>query len=355
MSKWRVLSVFLLSAPDGRLPSVTPSTNSWRLAENLFNLFRPFAIHNLKEERVENLKQIVARTAKLGNTLFGHPSTWRFRWTVTLGDHRRQGTAPEDRDTRMTTKPSIMVYPAIEKIGDVDGVELAKPILKEEAEVFFLTTPFNMSSESEVRRQGSLNNNGISSESELRRGGSLNNNGETSPESTVPRLVAYDGTPPEYSSLPEGQQLKTALAASPTLGEPPFEGQQSRLDSPAARSNIADPQSRVGESNLDVVGPLPPQAEKIKGLMGSKAIDKVQTFFRGRPKTGAKKDTIGNPPFSAQNTSIHSTGKSLPPLPHAQERQGIPIEPERFENQPSNTDYYGSENLSQLTNRNMEA
>ena len=348
--------MFLLSAPDGRLPSVTPSTNSRRLAENLFNVFRPFAIHNRKEERVENLKQIVARAAKLGNTLFGHPSTWRFRWNITPSDHRRQGTVPEDRNARMTRKPSIMVYPAIEKIGDVDGVELAQPILKEEAEVFFLTTPFNMSSESKVRRQGSLNNNEISSESEIRREGSLNNIDETSPESTVPRLVAYDRTPPEYSSLPEEQRLITVPGAIPTLGRPPFEGQQPRLDPPAARSKIADPQSRVGESNLDVVDPLPPQAEKTKGSIGSKVIDKVQTLFRGRPKPDTKRDTTGTPPFPAQNTSIHSTEKSLPPLPHAQEQQGTPNVPERVDNQPSmTTDVYGSEDLSRFTDQNIEA
>lgn len=190
----------MLSAPDGRLRSVAPNDNSWRLAETLANVFRPFAIHTLKEERVENLKQIVARTARLGNTLFGHPSTWRFRWNMTPSDHRRQGTIPEDRNMGMTTKPSIIVYPAIEKTGDVDGVELAKPILKEEAEVFFPTTPFNMSSKSEVGHQGSLDNNDMSSESEVRREGSLDNNDETSSESTVPRLVAHDRTPPEYSS-----------------------------------------------------------------------------------------------------------------------------------------------------------
>ena len=36
----------------------------------------------------------------------------------------------------MMTKPSVVVYPAIEKISDVEGIELVKPILKEEAEVF---------------------------------------------------------------------------------------------------------------------------------------------------------------------------------------------------------------------------
>ena len=306
-------------------------------------MFRPFAIRTLKEKRVENLKMIVARTAKIGNTLFGHPSTWRFRWNMTPSEHGRQGTVPKDTNTRMTTKPSIVVYPAIEKISDVDGVELANPILKEEAEVFFPTTFSNVSFESEVRRQGSVNNNDV-----------------TSSKSTVPRPVAHDKTTPEDFPLPERQPSKKVLAAAPTLGGPLFEEQQPRLDPPAAHSKSTDPQSPVDESNLDVDAPPPPQEQKIKlprRIKGSwKSLRTVGTRFGGLPGTGTKKDATGATPLPAQNPSIPGTEKSLPSLPDAQERQGIPIVPERVDDQPSiETDLNGSQNLSQLANQNMEA
>ena len=127
---------FLPSAPDGRPQSIAPSSNSRRLTEILDNVFRPFAIRSLKERRLENLSRIVTRTARIGNLLFGQPSTWRFRWNLTPSDLRKQETVPEQDNTKVMIKPSVVVYPAIEKISDVDGVELVEPILKEEAEVF---------------------------------------------------------------------------------------------------------------------------------------------------------------------------------------------------------------------------
>ena len=341
MSKWRVLSAFLLSAPDGRLRSIAPGTNSRRLAETITNVFRPFAILSLKEKRVENLKQIVARTAKIGNTLFGHPSTWRFRWDMTPSEYGRQGTVPRDTSTRITTKPSIVVYPAIEKISDVDGVELANPILKEEAEVFFPTTFSNVSSESEVRRQGSLNNNDV-----------------TSSKSGVPRSVAHDRTTPENSPLPETQPSKTVVTTAPTSVRP--EGQQPRLGPLAAHSKTTDQQSWPDESNLDVVAPQPPPEEDIKGARPIKRLKKslraVSKRFEGLPGKCTKKDAIGAAPLAAQNQYIPGTEKSLPNLPDSQERQGIRILPEPVDNQRStDTDLNGSENLAQLVNRNMEA
>lgn len=424
MSKWRVLSAFLLSAPDGRLRSIAPGANSRRLAETITNVFRPFAIRTLKEKRVENLKQIVARTAKIGNTLFGHPSTWKFRWDMTPSEYGRQGTVLRDTITRTTTKPSIVVYPAIEKISDVDGVELAKPILKEEAEVFFPTTISNVSSESEVRRQGSLNNNDVTTSKsnvprpvapdrttpensplperqpsktvlatapssgrppfegqqprlgplavqskptdpqlrvdESKRQGSLNDNDVISLGSTVPRTVAPDRTTPENPPLSERQPSKTVPATAPSSRPPPFEGQQHRLGPSAAHSKTTDQQSRLDESNLDVVAPQPPQEEEIKGARPIKRFKKsLKTAgkrFGGLPGTGTKKDAIGAAPLAAQNPSIPGTEKTLPSLPNSQERQGIRILPEPVDNQRSiDTDLNGSENLSQLANRNMEA
>ena len=258
-------------------------------------------------------------------------------------EHERQETVPKDTNTRMTTKPSIVVYPAIEKISDVDGVELAKPILKEEAEVFFPTTISNASFESEVRRQGSLNNNDV-----------------ISSKSTVPRPVAHVGTTPENFPLPEQQPSKKVLAATQASGGPLFEGQQPRLGPPATHSKTTDPQSRVDESNLDVDAPPSPQEQKIKRPRRIKGFGKslrtVGTRLGGLPGTGTKKDATGAAPIPAQNPSIPGTEKSLPSLPDTQERQGIPIVPERVDDQPNiDTDLNGSQNLSQLANQNIEA
>ena len=114
------------------------------------------------------------------------------------------------------TKPSVVVYPAIEKISDVEGIELVKPILKEEAEVFsprtFPNLTPNLTSESEARRKGSLDNNDL-----------------TYSKSTVPRPVAHNRAPPEYSSPPESLQSKTVIDAAPISGRLPFEGQQPSL------------------------------------------------------------------------------------------------------------------------------
>ena len=99
-------------------------------------MFEPFAIRSLVEKKVENLSQIVARTAKIGNILFSQPSTWRFSWNLAPSDHRRQETVPEEEKVKVMTESSVIVYPAIEKTGDVDGIKLVKPILKEEAEIY---------------------------------------------------------------------------------------------------------------------------------------------------------------------------------------------------------------------------
>lgn len=261
---------------------------------------------------------------------------------MTPSEHGRQRTVPKDTNTRMTTKPSIVVYPAIEKISDVDGIELAKSILKEEAEVFFPTTSSNVSFESEVRRQGSLNNNDV-----------------TSSKSPVARPVAHDRTTPENSPLPERQPSKTELAAAPTLGGPLFEGQQPHLSPTAAHSKNTDPQLRVDESNLDIDAPPPPQEQKIKRPRRTKgfreSLRTVGTRFGALPGTGTRKDATGAAPLPAQNPSIPGTEKGLPSLPSAQERQGIPVVPERVDDQPSiETDLNGSQNLSHLADQNME-
>ena len=59
------------------------------------------------------------------------------------------------------TKLSVVVYPSIEKISDVEGIELVKPILKEEAEVFSPRTFPKLTSKSEARRKGSLDINDL--------------------------------------------------------------------------------------------------------------------------------------------------------------------------------------------------
>ena len=209
------------------------------------------------------------------------------------------------------TKPSVVVYPAIEKIGDVDGIELVQPILQQEAEVFLPRTFSNLSSESEVRRKGSLDNNG-----------------PTHSKSTVPRPVAHDRAPPKYSSPPERLQSKTVLEAAPTSGRLPFEGHQPPLGPQAAHSGTTERQSRIHISNLDVVGPLPPQEEikgpkQVKGFRQS--LRTIGTMIGVLPGTGTEKGAIGAAPFPAQNPSTPGAEKSLPGLPDSQERQEIRI------------------------------
>ena len=115
-----------------------------------------------------------------------------------------QETVPEEENTKVMTKSSIVVYPAIEKIGD----------LKEEAEAFLPRTIFNLSSDSEVRRKGSLDDNDLGHS-----------------KSTVPKPVAHDRALPEHSTLVERLQSKTVLEAAATSGQLPFEGQQPSLGS----------------------------------------------------------------------------------------------------------------------------
>ena len=307
----------------------------------LNNVFIPFAIRTLKEERFENLSQIVARTAKIGNILFGQPSTWRFRWSLTPSDHRRQETVPEESNTEMTTKPSVVVYPAIEKIGDIDGIELVKPIMKEEAEVFFPRAFSNLSSDSEVRGKDLLNNNLAHS------------------KSTVPRPGAHDGAPTEYSSPLERLQPKTVQEAAPIVGRLPLDGQQPSLGPQTAHPDTTEPQSRTNVSKLDVVGPPPPQEESIKGPRRKKgfrqSLRTVGTKFGGLPGTGTKKGAIGAAPLPAQNPSTPGADKSLPDLPDFGERQELQVIPVRVDNQPFDTDLNGSEDMPQLANTNVEA
>ena len=204
-------------------------------------MFRPLAIRSLDEKRVEHLSQIVARTARIGSLLFGQSSTWRFRWNLTPSDHTRQETVPEEQNPKVMTNDSVVVYPAIEKIGDVDGIELVKPILKEKAEIFFLGSFSNVTSDSELSRKGSLNNNDL-----------------THSKSTVPRPVAHDRAPPEHSSLQERLQLRTVLEAVPTSEQLPTEGEQPYLGPQTAHPETTEPQSGINVSNSDVVSPLPP-------------------------------------------------------------------------------------------------
>ena len=304
-------------------------------------MFRPFAIRTLKEKRADNLSQIVARTAKIGNILFGQPSTWRFRWNLTPSDHRRQETVPEERNTEVTTKPSVVVYPAIEKIGNVDGIELVKPILKAEAEVFYPRTFSNLSPESEVRRKGSLKKNDL-----------------TNPKSIVPRPLAQDRSPPESSSPPQRLQSKTVLEGAPALEQLPFEGQQAPLHPQAARPKITGPQSRTNESNLDVDGPTLRRKKNTKGPRRIKGIREslrtVGTKLGGLPRTGTKKAAIGAPPFPAQNPSTPGTEKGLPDLPNSQVRQETQIISERVDQPSIDTDLNGSD-ISQLANQSMKA
>ena len=227
---------------------------------------RPFAIRSLKNQRVENLSHIVARTAKIGNMLFSQPSSWRFRWNLTPNDHTRQETVPEEENPKVMTKPSVVVYPAIEKIGDVDGIDLVKPILKEEAEIFLLRSFSNLSSDSEVSRKGSLDNNDL-----------------THSKSAVPRPVAHHRAPPEHSSLQERLQSRTILEAVPTSGQLPTEGQQLYLGPQTAHPETTEPQSRIIVSNSDVVSPLPPQEEKINGL--GQSLSTAGTTIGGLPGT----------------------------------------------------------------------
>ena len=233
-------------------------------------MFRPFAIRSIDEKRVENLSQIVARTARIGNLLFSQSSTWRFRWNLTPSDHTWQETVTEEENPKVMTNPSVVVYPAIEKIGDVDGIELVKPILKEEAEIFFLRSFSKLSSDSEVSRKGSLDNNDL-----------------TYSKSTVPRPVAHDRAPPEHSSLQERLQSRTVLEAVPTSGQLPTEGQQPYLDPQTAHPETTEPQSRMIVSNSDVVSPLPPQEEKINGL--GQSLSTAGTTIGGLPGTATKK------------------------------------------------------------------
>ena len=253
-----------------------------------------------------------------------------------------QETVPEEDNTKAMTKLSMVVYPAIEKIGDADGIELVKPILKEEAEVFFLRTFSNLSSDPEVRRKGSLDNNDL-----------------THSRSTVPRPVAHNRAPPEHSSLPERLQSKTVLEAAPTSGRWPFEGQQPSLVPQAAHPEETEPQSQTNVSASDVVGPLPPKGEKTKGprrITGwGQSLRTVGTKFGGFPGTGTKKGAIGAALFPVQNPSTPGAEKSLTGLPDSQERQDIRITSERADNQPNiYTDLSGSEDISQLANRYVE-
>ncbi len=262
---------------------------------------------------------------------------------MTPSDRRRQETVPEEGNTKVMTKPSVVVYPAIEKIGDVDGIEMVKPILKEEAEVFFPRTFSNLSSASEVKRKRSLNDNDL-----------------THSKSTVPTPIAHDRTPPGYSSSPERLQSKTVLEDAPALVRLPFEGQQAPLGPQAAHAGTTEPQSRRNVSDLDVVGPLPPQGEKIEGPRRIKGFGQslrtVGMKFGGLPGTGTKKGVTGAAQFPTQTPSTPGTEKSLPGLPDSQEQQKIRIIPEPVENQPSiDTDLNGSEDVSQFATQSMEA
>ena len=305
-------------------------------------MFTPFAIRSLKEKRVENLSQIVARTAKIGNILFGQPSTWRFRWNLTPSNHTRQETILEEKDTKVMIKPSVVVYPAIEKIGDVDGVELVEPIVKEEAEVFFLTTFSNLSSDTGVSRKGSLDNNDL-----------------VHSKSTVPRPVAHDRAPPEHPSFPERLPSRTVLEEVPTSGQLPFEGPQPSLGSQTAYPETTEPQTRIDVSNSDVVGSLPPHGEKIKGPRRIKgwgqSLRTVGTKIGGLSGTGTKKGAIGAAPFPAQNPPTPGAEKSLPDLPDSQEQQEIRITSEQVDKQPGiDTELNGSRDISQPANQYKE-
>ena len=304
-------------------------------------MFTPFAIRSLEEIRVENLSQIVARTAKIGNILFGQPSTWRFRWNLT-SVHRMQGTVPEEENTKVMIKPSVVVYPAIEKIGDVNGAELVEPILKEEAEVFFLPTFSKLSSNSEVSRKGSLDNNDLAL-----------------PKSIDPRPVAHGRTPPDHSSFPERQQSKRVLEAAPTSRRLPFEGQQSPLGPKVPHPGTTETQSRIHVSELDVARPRTQQEEKIKGSKGVKGLIQslrtVGTIFGVLLGTGTEKGAMGAASFPTQNPSTPNTDKSLPVLPDSSERQERPITSEGIDNEPGiDSDLNGSEDILHLANRIME-
>ena len=107
-------------------------------------------------------------------------------------------------------------------------------------------------------------------------------------------------------------------------------------------------------SNSDVVGLLPPQEEHIEGL--GQSLSTAGTKIGGLPGTGTKKGAIGAAPFHGQNPSTPGAEKSLSVLPDSEGRQEIRITSERVDNQLSiDTDFDGSEDLSQLANQDMEA
>lgn len=86
-----------------------------------------------KEGRENNLAMIINRAARLGTMLFSQPTTWEFSWDI-------PADAPNENLQRKskwstTKRKGVVVYPAIWKTGDLDGRELPRAILKEDAEI----------------------------------------------------------------------------------------------------------------------------------------------------------------------------------------------------------------------------
>ena len=121
MSRWRILSNFLMSPPESPNGVIAELVNSIDMILASFVDSRYLAGIG-REERTKSLSSIVNRAAKIGNALFAQPSMWEFGWDVSA--------------KRRAIGQQITVYPAIWKIGDCNGRRLDKPILKQEEEVY---------------------------------------------------------------------------------------------------------------------------------------------------------------------------------------------------------------------------
>ena len=82
------------------------------LADAIDNVLRPFASNRYShEERIDNLRNVIARAVRYGYILFSQPSSWDFDWN--LGKE-------ESGD-------GMVVFPALVQISDEQGTLFAKP------------------------------------------------------------------------------------------------------------------------------------------------------------------------------------------------------------------------------------
>ena len=93
----------------------------------------PYVSGKGREERENNLALIISRILRLGTMLFAQPTIWNLSWEIPMdvpSDKQRQ-----DPKWGVSRQKGLVVYPAIWKIGDVNGRMLQQAMLKEDAEV----------------------------------------------------------------------------------------------------------------------------------------------------------------------------------------------------------------------------